>query len=132
MNKVELIGRLTKDPELRYTSNNIPVASYSIAVNERYGEKQEVNYFNISSWGKSGEFVSKYFKKGQGIAIVGRLRNNTYEDMNGNKRYMFEIITEEIEFVGDKKETTNETKENFTGNNIYQDEIVVDDDDLPF
>ena len=132
MNKVQLIGRLTKDPELRYTRNQIPVASYSIAVNEGYGDDKVTTYVNLTTWGKPGEFVSKYFKKGQAIAIVGRLNNNNYEDKDGKKVYTLEVVTEEIEFVGDKKETSNEEKEDFTGNNIYQDEIVVDDDDLPF
>ena len=132
MNKVQLIGRLTKDPELRYTRNQIPVASYSIAVNEGYGDDKVTTYVNLTTWGKRGEFVSKYFKKGQAIAIVGRLNNNNYEDKDGKKVYTLEVVTEETEFVGDKKETSNEEKEGFTGNNIYQDEIVVDDDDLPF
>lgn len=123
MNKVELIGRLTKNPELRYTKNNIPVASYTLAINSRYGENQQTDYINISTWGKSAEFVSKYFQKGQAIAIVGRLKNNNYEDKDGNKRYTTEVITEDIEFVGNKKE---ETKQVFTPN------FDVDDDILPF
>ena len=61
MNKVHLIGNLTKDPELRYTKQNTPVASYTIAINSRYGEQQQTEFINISSWGKTGEFVSKYF-----------------------------------------------------------------------
>lgn len=123
MNKVELIGRLTKNPELRYTKNNIPVASYTIAINSRYGENQQTDYINISTWGKSAEFVNKYFQKGQAIAIVGRLKNNNYEDKDGNKRYTTEVITEDIEFVGNKKE---EPKQVFTPN------FDVDDDELPF
>lgn len=123
MNKVELIGRLTKNPELRYTKNNIPVASYTIAINSRYGENQQTDYINISTWGKSAEFVNKYFQKGQAIAIVGRLKNNNYEDKDGNKRYTTEVISEDIEFVGNKKE---EPKQVFTPN------FDVDDDILPF
>lgn len=123
INKVHLIGRLTRDPELRYTKNNTPVANYTIAINNGYGEKEKTDYINISTWGKSGEFVSKYFKKGQAIAITGRLNNNNYEDKDGNKRYTTEVITEDIEFVGNKKE---ETKQVFTPN------FDVDDDILPF
>ena len=104
MNKVHLIGNLTRNPELRYTKNNTPVASYTIAINTRYGEKQETDFINITSWGKSGEFVNKYFKKGQAIAISGRLKNNNYQDSNGVTHYGIEVITEDIEFVGHKKE----------------------------
>lgn len=135
MNKVQLIGRLTKDPELRYTKSNIAVANYSIAVNDGYGEKQQTQFINISTWGKSGEFVSKYFKKGQAIAIVGRLNSNNYEDKNGNKRYSLEVITEDIEFIGDKKEEKVQQEEVLVPNNYkseYQNTLSIDDEDLPW
>lgn len=126
MNKVCLIGNLTKDPELRYTKQNTPVASYTIAVNTGYGELQETNYINITTWGKTGEFVKNYFKKGQSIAITGRLKNKNYES-NGVKHYGMEVVTEEIEFVGSKKEEPKEEqKEEFTPN------FYIDDDELPF
>lgn len=123
MNKVHLIGNLTRDVELRFTKNNTPVASYTIAVNTGYGELQETNYFNIVTWGKAGEFVKKYFKKGQSIALTGRLKNKNYEDNNGTKHYSMEVVTEDIEFIGGKKE---ETKEQFTPN------FDINDDELPF
>ena len=135
MNKVQLIGRLTKDPELRYTKNNIAVANYSIAVNDGYGEKQQTQFINISTWGKSGEFVSKYFKKGQSIGIVGRLNSNNYEDKNGNKRYSLEVITEDIEFIGDKKEEKIQQEEVLVPNNYtsdYETTLTIDDDMFPF
>lgn len=135
MNKVQLIGRLTKDPELRYSKNNIAVANYSIAVNDGYGEKQQTQFINISTWGKSGEFVSKYFKKGQSIGIVGRLNSNNYEDKNGNKRYSLEVITEDIEFIGDKKEEKIQQEEVLVPNNYksdYENTLTIDDDILPF
>ena len=124
MNKVQLIGRLTKDPELRYTKSNIAVASYTLAINTGYGEKQQTDYINITTWGKSGEFVKNYFKKGQAIAIVGRLRSNSYEDKDGNKRHTIEVITEDIEFVGGKKQEEQVEKE--------VNEITWDDEDLPY
>ena len=127
MNKVHLIGNLTKDVELRHTKNNIAVASYTIAVNTGYGELQETNYINITTWGKAGEFVSKYFKKGQSIALTGRLKNKNYES-NGVKHYSMEVITEDIEFVGNKKEEVKiEPKEEFTPS-FSKDDF----DDLPF
>lgn len=128
MNKVQLIGRLTKDPELRYTKSNIAVANYTIAINTGYGEKQQTDYINISTWGKSGEFVSNYFKKGQAIAIVGRLKNNNYEDKNGNKKYTTEVVTEEIQFVGDKKQEEKEE----SLDSMYQYDITIGEDELPF
>lgn len=135
MNKVQLIGRLVDDPTLRYTKQNTPVASYTIAINTRYGEQQQTEFINISSWGKSGEFVSKYFKKGQPIAITGRLKNNNYEDKNGNKRYSLEVITEDIEFIGDKKEEKIQQEEVLVPNNYtsdYETTLTIDDDMLPF
>ena len=120
MNKVHLIGNLTKDVELRHTKNNIAVASYTIAVNTGYGELQETSYINITTWGKAGEFVSKYFKKGQSIALTGRLKNKNYES-NGVKHYGMEVVTEDIEFVGSKKE-----EKEFTPN------FEVEKDELPF
>ena len=127
MNKVHLIGNLTKDPELRYTKQNTPVASYTIAINSRYGEQQQTDFINISTWGKSGEFVSKYFKKGQPIAITGRLKNRNYEDSNGVKHYSMEVVTEDIEFVGSKKEEVKiEPKEEFVPN------FSIEDGELPW
>lgn len=123
MNKVHLIGNLTKNVELRYTRNKIAVASYTIAVNTGYGEFQETNYFNITTWGKAGEFVNKHFKKGHAIALTGRLKNKNYKDKNGVNHYSMEVITEEIEFVGSKKE---EPEEEFIP--VFE----IDDDDIPF
>lgn len=131
MNKVHLIGNLVKDPELRYTKNNTPVASYTIAINSRYGENQETDYINITTWGKAGEFMQKYFKKGQAIALTGRLKNKNYEDNKGVKHYGMVVVTEDIEFVGSKKEETKvepveKPKEEFTPN------FDLTDEDLPF
>ena len=126
MNKVHLIGNLTKDVELRYTKNNTPVAGYTIAVNTGYGETQETTFVNVTTWGKAGEFINKYFKKGQSIAITGRLKNKNYES-NGVKHYGMEVVTEDVEFVGSKNvETKQETKNEFTPN------FEVKDDELPF
>lgn len=136
MNKVELIGRLTSDPELRKTSNGTSVAGYTIALNDGYGENQKSVFVNITTWNKSAELVAKYCKKGQQIGIVGRLVNNEYES-EGKTIRTLRVITDDIEFLGSK--STNEQKkdveeplEDFEGNKIYQDEIVVTDDDLPF
>lgn len=128
MNKVHLIGNLTRDPELRYTKHNTPVASYTIAINTGYGELQETNFINITSWGKSGEFVSKYFKKGQPIALTGRLKNKNYEDSQGIKHYSIEVITEDIEFVGNKKQEEVQFVDEYN----LENEEIINDDELPF
>ena len=123
MNKVHLIGNLTKDVSLKYTNNKIAVANYTIAVNTGYGEFQETNFINITTWGKAGEFVSKYFVKGQAIAVTGRLKNKNYEDKNGVSHYSMEVVTDEVEFVGAKKE---EIKEEFIPN------FEIEDDEFPW
>lgn len=138
MNKVHLIGNLVKDVELRYTGNNTPIATYTIAINTKYGEKQDTDYINIKTWGKSGEFVSKYFKKGQPIAITGRLKNNNYEDNNGIKHYGMEVVTEDVEFVGARKESAKELTDQEILRNVVNKEKfqpsfeLTDDDGLPF
>ena len=105
MNKVILMGRLTKDPELRYTSqNNTPVATFSIAVDKRVraGEERQADFFNVVAWNKTGEFVDKYFSKGRRILIVGRIQNRTWDDAEGKRHYITEIVADEVEF-GDSK-----------------------------
>lgn len=112
MNKVILLGRLTKDPEVRYTqSNNTLVASFTLAVNRRFvkqGEERQTDFINIVAWNKTGEFVSKYFKKGQQVAIVGRLQTRTWDDDKGQKHYITEVIAEETYFA-DSNKTENKT-----------------------
>ena len=107
------MGRLTKDPEIRYTQNNMPVANFSIAVNRRFAKESDevkADFFNVIAWNKTGEFVSKYFKKGQQIAVVGRLQNRNWDDQNGQKHYATDIIAEEVDFAGSKADTNNNTE----------------------
>lgn len=130
MNKVILMGRLTKDVEVRYTqTNNIMVASFSLAVNRRFAKEgeQQADFINIVAWNKTAEFVSKYFKKGQQVAVVGRIQTRNYEDDKGTKHYITEVIAEEVYFADSKKEGTIETTQN-------QNELALiqDDDILPF
>jgi len=111
------MGRLTKDPEVRYTqTNNTLVASFSIAVNRRFtreGDTVTADFFNVTAWSKTGEIVSKYFKKGQQIAVVGRLQNRNWTDQQGVKHYATDIIAEEVDFAGSKTENnTNNNTEN--------------------
>ena len=100
MNKVILMGRLTRDVEMYGQKSK--VARFCLAVDRSYGE-DETDFFNCVSFGKQAEFVEKYLKKGTKILISGRLQNNTYEDKQGNKVTSTQIITEEIEFAESKK-----------------------------
>ena len=108
MNKVVLMGRLTKDPEVRYTqTNNVLVASFSLAVNRRYvkqGEERQADFLNIVAWNKTGEFCSKYFKKGQQVGIIGRLQSRTWDDDKG-RHYMTEVVAEEAYFAEGRRDT---------------------------
>ena len=106
------MGRLTKDPEVRYTQNNMPVANFSIAVNRRFtreGDTVTADFFNVTAWSKTGEFVSKYFKKGQQVAVVGRLQNRNWDDQNGQKHYATDVVAEEVYFAGSKDNTNSNT-----------------------
>ena len=108
MNKVELIGRLTKDPEVRYTqSSNTQVSNFTLAVSRRFvkeGEERQADFINIVAWGKTAEFCSKYFRKGMQIALVGRIQTRTYDDTDGKKHYVTEVVAEEVYFADSKKE----------------------------
>ena len=108
MNKVILMGRLTRDPEVRYTqTNNTLVASFSLAVNRRFvrqGEERNADFFNVVAWSKTGEFCSKYFKKGQQVGVVGRLQTRTWDDQNGTKHYITEVVAEEAYFADSKRD----------------------------
>ena len=107
MNKVTLIGRLTRDPEIRYTSqNNILVCQFTLAVNRPFAKKGQVDvdFINIVAWNKTGEFCSKYFVKGQKVAVCGRLQTRNYDDKDGKKVYVTEVIAEEVYFADSKKD----------------------------
>jgi len=106
MNKVILMGRLTRDPEVRYSQGNEPmaIARYSLAVNRRFKRDGEpdADFFNIVAFGKNGEFAEKFFQKGQQVSVVGHLQTGSYEK-DGVKRYTTDIIVEEQHFAESKK-----------------------------
>lgn len=137
MNKVILMGRLTKDPEVRYTqTNNTLVASFTLAVNRRFtkqGEERQADFINVVAWSKIGEFCSKYFKKGQQVAIIGRIQTRSWDDEQGQKHYITEIIAEEAYFADSKKDGS--TQEDVLGSSIdngLSDFGISSEDDLPF
>ena len=125
MNRVILMGRLTKDPEVKYTQQNVAVARYSIAVARRFQQKgqPEVDFINCIAFGKSAEFAQKYLNKGKQIAITGRIQVHTWENENGQKQWSTEVIVEEQYFADSK---AKETEENGF------DTVDENDDDLPF
>jgi single-strand DNA-binding protein len=131
MNKVILLGRLTKDVDVRYTqTTNIMVASFSLAVNRRFakeGEERQADFINIVAWNKTAEFCSKYFKKGQQVGVVGRLQTRNWEDENKVKHYITEVVAEEVYFADSKKEDGNATTEETESGNFYN-----STDELPF
>lgn len=139
MNKVILIGRLTKDVELRYTqTNNTAVASFSLAVNRKFvkpGEERQADFFNIIAWNKLAENISKYLFKGNQVAISGRLETRSWDDPNGQKHYVTEVIAEEIDVIGSKNKQNNEAILNSPtpiNKNDDTSDFICNGDDLPF
>lgn len=116
MNTVILMGRLTRDPEIRYgATNNTAVARYSLAVDRRFKQdgQPEADFFNVVSFGKAGEFVEKYLRKGTKIVIEGELHNNNYKNKDGQMVYGIEIVTSNIEFAESKNSSMQQaTQEN--------------------
>lgn len=138
MNKVILLGRLTKNVETRYTqTNNALVATFTLAVNRKFareGEERQADFINIVAWGKTGEFSSKYFKKGLQVAVVGRLQNHSYEDNSGQKKYITEVIAEEVYFADSNNRQTADTSilNSPVNTQTEDDGIFSSYDELPF
>lgn len=144
MNKVIILGRLTKNPEIRFSQkNNIKVANFTLAVNRKYvapGEERQADFINIVAYSKLAEFVEKYLKQGLQICICGRIQTRTYDDNNGIKRYVTEVIAEDIDFADSlKKQGPDESilygnapaNANNTQTENTNDSVLVSDD-LPF
>ena len=120
MNKVVLIGRLTRDPELRYTGNNTPVASFTLAVNRPFSNQQgerEADFINVVVWRKQAENVKNYLTQGSQAAVEGRLQTRTYDDNNGQKRYVTEVIADNVEFLGSENSSSNSNNMNSAASN---------------
>ena len=133
LNKVIIGGRLVSDPEQKTTQSGIAVASFSVAVNRKtkQGEEQKADFFNVTAWRKTAEFVSRYFKKGSSICIVGVLQNSSWTDQNGQKHSRTDIVADEVMFVDSKSEGGQTTAQGFGG--IQPNfEAVPTDGDLPF
>lgn len=118
MNKVILMGRLTRDPEMRQTPNGVDVCSFSIAVNRRFAKEgqQSADFINCTAWRQQAEFVRKYFQKGSMIAIVGQLQSRSWENQEGKRQYATEVMVDEVYFTGSRNEThTQGAPSNFGG-----------------
>ncbi len=103
INKAILMGRLTRDPELRHTNSGTAVCSFSIAIDNGYGENRATDFINCVAWNKTAEFVSKYFTKGRMIIVIGRISTRTWEGQDGKKNYVTEVVANEVSFGESKK-----------------------------
>lgn len=153
LNVAAIMGRLTADPELRHTQNDIAVTSFTVAVDRSYaraGTERQTDFIDVVAWRQTAEFVCKYFQKGSMIAVTGSIQTRNYEDRQGNKRKAFEIVASDVSFTGSKRESGS------AGGNSYESapaprpaafsepapayssgssedfEEILGDDDLPF
>ena len=155
MNKVILMGRLTSDPELRYTPNDTAVTSFTLAVERSYvksGTDRQVDFIDVVVWRQTAEFVCKYFSKGRMMAVTGSIQTRNYEDKQGNKRKAFEIVANDVSFADSKRDSSGSAPGSYdsapavqqrpaaysepapaysSGSNEDFEEIL-GDDDLPF
>ena len=128
MNKVVLVGRLTKDPELRYAAGSgIPTSKFTVAVN-RQGKKDEADFINCVAFNKPAELIAQYFVKGRQIAISGSIRTGSYLKDDGAKVYTTDVVVETFDFID-----SNSSNRNNTSNSSMDDDFTpVDDGDMPF
>lgn len=138
LNHIDLMGRLTRDPELRRTANGIAVTSFTVAVdrdfpNKESGEK-ETDFIDCVAWRQTGEFVSKYFTKGSMAVVTGRLTIRSWQDKEGNKRKSAEVVADSVYFGSSKKESSSGTDQTQAAAAPQPDFPVLEDDDaqLPF
>lgn len=150
MNKVVLIGRLSRDPELRHTSNNTPVCQINVAISRpvSQGKEPETDFINVTIWNKQAENLVKYVKKGNQIAIEGRIQTRSYDNEEGKKVYVTEVLANHIEFIGNNSNKTNDNqtqdnKTSYTAEEIdnmptddpfssFGQKVEISDSDLPF
>ncbi len=144
-NKVMIGGRLTADPENSQTTSGISVTKFSVAVNRRFAKdssQQQTDFFNVTAWRATADFVSRYFKKGSSIFVIGTLQNRSWTDQNGQKRYATDIVAEEVSFVDSRSESSSSgqyvpdsynAEPSFSGGaEAPKFEEIKGDDDLPF
>ncbi len=146
LNVAVLMGRLTADPELRYTPGNVPVTTFTLAVNRSYakaGTERQTDFIDVVAWRSTAEFVTRYFSKGQLVAVDGEIHTRNYQDKQGNNRRAFEIVASNVHFAESKRDSNrhnsefekrtefSETQAAYSSGNT-QDFEEIDSDDLPF
>lgn len=140
MNKVTLIGHIGKDPEVRYTTSGTAVASVTLATSEKIKKgdawEDHTEWHNLVLWGRKAEIAGEYLAKGSHIAIAGKLRTRKWQDKDGNNRYTTEIVVDELEMLGKKRDSNGEkpAESNYSGANPNHEghESYMSDDDIPF
>lgn len=138
MNRVELVGRLTAKPELRYTSSNLPYARFSVAINRTFNNAQgerETDFINIITWRKQAENVCNFLDKGSLVSIEGRIQTGSYTDKDGNKRNSFDVVADSVQFLESKSQSqsrgqasSNEPSPYDYQNNDYANNVNVEND----
>ena len=143
MNKAILIGNLVADPELRRTASDLPVCTFRIAVQRRFANQQgvrEADFFNIVAWRQTAELCAKFLTKGRKVGVIGAIQNRSYDAQDGTKRYITEVVADEVEFIGGNPNGSSqynpgdvppppEPSSSYTSNTGF---TQVDDDELPF
>ena len=142
LNRVILMGRLTKDPELKQTPNNVSVATFSLAVDRNYQsdkDNKQTDFINIVAWRHTAEFVGKYFTKGQLVAVEGSIQTRSYQDKDGNNRTVFEVVADQVYFAEKKQNGENKSQSESSAKDSFQvgdlgdfEEFDSDDGELPF
>ena len=141
MNSVQLTGRLTRDPDIRYTDGGLSIARFTLAVNRRFKQENgpSADFINCIAFGKTAEFIEKYFTKGRKMDLNGRIQTGSYTDNDGNKRYTTDVVVEAVEF-GESKGSGGNTERygnaptpaNASSDGFMNIPDGIDDDELPF
>ena len=135
LNHIAIMGRLTRDPELRHTQSNIPVASFTVAVDRDYkpeGGERQTDFIDCSAWRGTAEFISNYFRNGSMIVVSGRLQSRKWEDQEGNKRISWEINVDSVYFGESKRAESAEPQPGIPEYSSSFQEISDEDGDCPF
>jgi single-strand DNA-binding protein len=150
LNMVAIMGRLTADPELRHTTNSIPVTTFTLAVNRSYvkqGGERQTDFIDVVAWRNTAEFICRYFKKGQMMAVEGSIQTRTYTDKEGRYRKVFEILANNVYFTESRSSSASATYEtrsdeyadsednfnlSFSSGDADDFTVIDDDEDLPF
>lgn len=138
MNRSVIVGRLTKDVDLRYTQNGKAVGNFTLAVNRPFKNKQtndfDADFINCVAWGKQAENLAQYMKKGSQVGVDGRIQTRTYDDRDGKTVYVTEVVADNIQFLESRKDNDQNSKQQQENNPFESnaEPIDIDDSDLPF